>query len=43
VPEAAELIIDTTDTDITTCVDRIIAYVEREFVVGAATVGSNHS
>jgi len=42
VPEAAELVIDTTDS-ITTCVDRIIAYVEREFVVGAATVGSNHS
>ena len=42
VPEAAELVIDTTDS-ITTCVDRIIAYVEREFVVGAATVGGNHS
>ena len=42
VPEAAELVIDTTDS-IATCVDRIIAYVEREFVVGAATVGSNHS
>ena len=41
-PEAAELVIDTTDS-ITTCVDRIIAYVEREFVVGAATVGGNHS
>jgi bifunctional enzyme CysN/CysC len=43
VPEVAELVIDTTDAEITTCVDRIIAYVEREFVVGAATVGGNHS
>jgi bifunctional enzyme CysN/CysC len=42
-PEAPELVIDTAEADITACVDQILAYVEREFMVSSATIGSNNS